>query len=121
MKPFNVRVAIVEPGIIDTRMARNIGHLPSSPHYPQVRRFAALFEATLAAGAGTPEQVANKIREIAESGTWQLRHPVGPDAAPFLAWRASLSDEQWIDWGAQDDASWLAAVKRDFGLEITLP
>lgn len=35
MKPFNVRVAIVEPGIIDTRMARNIGHLPSSATIPR--------------------------------------------------------------------------------------
>jgi hypothetical protein len=31
-----------------------------------------------------------------ESGTWQLRHPSGPDAAPFVAWRASMTDEQWI-------------------------
>ncbi len=54
-----------------------------------------------AAGAGQPQVVAEKIREIVESGTWQLRHPVGPDAEPFLSWRGSMSDEQWVQWGAQ--------------------
>ncbi|MBA3260485.1 MAG: hypothetical protein H0T68_13595 [Gemmatimonadales bacterium] len=41
--------------------------------------------------------------EIVESGTWQLRHPVGADATAFLGWRQSLSDEGWVDWGALDD------------------
>jgi NAD(P)-dependent dehydrogenase (short-subunit alcohol dehydrogenase family) len=120
MKAFGVRVAIVEPGIIDTRMARNIEAQPQSTIYPQAKRVAALFKATLAAGAATPEIVAEKIREIIESDTWQLRHPVGPDALPFLGWRASLSDEQWADWGALDDDAWVAVVKRDFGLDVTL-
>jgi NAD(P)-dependent dehydrogenase (short-subunit alcohol dehydrogenase family) len=120
MKAFGVRVAIVEPGIIDTRMARNIEALPQSTIYPQVKRVAALFKASLTAGAATPEIVAEKIREIIESGTWQLRHPIGPDALPFLGWRASLSDEQWANWGALDDDAWVAVVKRDFGLDVTL-
>ncbi len=57
------------------------------------------------------------IRDIIESGTWQFRHFSGPDAAPFVGWRASISDEQWIDWNALDDDSWYAAVQRDFGLD----
>ena len=120
MKAFGVRVAIVEPGIIDTRMARNIETAPQSTIYPQAKRVAALFKASLAAGAATPEIVAGKIREVIESGTWQLRHAAGPDAQPFLGWRASLSDEQWVDWGALDDNAWVAVVKRDFGLDVTL-
>ena len=120
MKAFGVRVAIVEPGIIDTRMARNIEALPQSTIYPQSKRVAALFKASLGAGAATPEVVAEKIREIIESGTWQLRHPVGPDALPFLGWRASLNDEQWADWGALDDNAWVAVVKRDFGMDVAL-
>src|SRR5438067_5373420 len=35
LRPFNVRVAIVEPGIIDTRMAQNIGGMGDSKVYPQ--------------------------------------------------------------------------------------
>ncbi|MGA7238407.1 MAG: SDR family oxidoreductase [Bryobacteraceae bacterium] len=120
MKAFGVRVAIVEPGIIDTRMARNIEALPSSTVYPHTKRIAALFKASLAGGAATPGMVAEKIREVIESGTWQLRHAASPDAQPFLGWRASLTDEQWVDWGALDEKAWVAAVKRDFGMDVVL-
>jgi NAD(P)-dependent dehydrogenase (short-subunit alcohol dehydrogenase family) len=120
MKAFGVRVAIIEPGIIDTRMARNIEILPRSAVYPQTKRIAALFRASLAAGAATPEMVGEKIREVIESGSWQLRHTAGPDAEPFLGWRASMNDEQWTDWGALDDGEWVASVKRDFGMDVRL-
>jgi len=120
LRAYGVRVAIVEPGIIDTRMARNIEGMSGSKIYPQVRRSAALFEATIAAGAGQPQLVGQKIRQIVESGTWQLRHPVGPDAEPFLGWRASMDDEKWIQWGAQSDSEWLKAVKADFGMDLKL-
>ncbi len=120
LRAFGIRVAIVEPGIIDTRMARNIGSMGNSKVYPQVRRCAALFEATIAAGAGQPQVVGQKVREIVESGTWQLRHPVGPDAEPFLGWRRSMDDEKWVHWNAQSDSEWLKAVKADFGLDLRL-
>src|SRR5260370_27186982 len=120
LKAFGVRVAIVEPGIIDTRMARNIGAMGNSRVYPQPRRCAAMFEATIAGGAGQPLVVAQKVREIVESGTWQLRHPVGPDAEPFLGWRGSMNDEKWVQWGAQSDSDWLKSVKADFGMDLKL-
>jgi len=120
LRAFGVRVAIVEPGIIDTRMARNIEFMRSSKVYPQVRRVAAMFEATMAAGAGQPQVVAQKVREIVESGTWQLRHPVGPDAEPFLGWRGSMNDESWVQWSAQSDSDWLKSVKADFGMDLKL-
>ena len=115
VKPFNIRVAIVEPGIIDTPMARRIETPPAS-HYPHSVRFGAMFTASLA-NPTPPSLVADKIRDIIESGTWQLRHPVGPDAEPFLGWRASLTDEEWVSWGALDDDAWYERVRADFGLE----
>jgi len=117
VKPFDIRVAIVEPGIIDTPMARRAAVPPVESHYPHVRRFARMFQASLAQPAG-PAIVAEKIREIIESGTWQLRHPAGPDALPFLGWRASMTDEQWINWGALDDNAWYERVLKDFGLDV---
>jgi short-subunit dehydrogenase len=120
LRPFNIRVSIVQPGIIDTYMAQHIGEMEYSKVYPQARRVGAMFAATLAAGAGTPEIVAAKILEIVDSGTTQLRHPVGPDAEPFLGWRKSLDDEQWVKWGAQSDADWLKSVKADFGMNLKL-
>ena len=118
VKPFNIRVAIVEPGIIDTQMARDIKKGGDSI-YPQVRRFGGLFAASLK----TPTDatlVADKILEIANSDSWQLRHPVGPDSIPFLQWRASMTDEQWTDWNAANDEDWYSAVENNFGLNARL-
>jgi NAD(P)-dependent dehydrogenase (short-subunit alcohol dehydrogenase family) len=107
-KMFNIRVGIVEPGIIQTAMAQRVAGIKSdeiSPIYPHERRMAQLFSATLQ--KPTPATVvAEKIREIIESGSWKLRHPVGPNAEGYLRWRASLTDEQWVEQGAVDDETW---------------
>jgi len=116
VKPFNVRVAVVQPGIIDTAMARRIEGIPADAAYPQVRRFGHMFEASLEKPT-SPTVVAEKIREIIESGTEKLRHPVGPDAKGFLGWRASMTDEQWVAWGALPDEVWYERVGKDFGLD----
>ena len=116
VKSFKIRVAIVEPGIIDTTMARRI-ETPRAPSpYPQQRRFAALFNASLKNPA-SPSVVGEKVLGIVDSGTWQLRHPVGPDAVPFLEWRKAMSDEEWVDFGALDDEDWYRRVETDFGMD----
>jgi len=115
-KPFNVRVAIVEPGIIDTPMARRIETSQTPSPYPQQRRFAAMFTASLK-NSVPPSVVGQKVLDIVDSGTWQLRHPVGPDAVPFLEWRKAMSDEEWVEWGALDDDHWYDRVKADFGMD----
>lgn len=114
VKPFNIRVAIVEPGIINTQMAQNIS-VDGNSIYPHSKRFAGLFAASLETPTH-PSLVANKIFEIADGTTWQLRHPVGPDAAPFLEWRASMTDEEWVDWNSTNDSDWYEAVENTFGL-----
>jgi NAD(P)-dependent dehydrogenase (short-subunit alcohol dehydrogenase family) len=115
VKPFKIRVALIEPGIQDTRMAREISKGPESI-YPQVDRFSGLFRASLA-NPVSPIDSATSIRHVIESGTWQLRHLPGPNAAPFVGWRASMSDEQWVDWNALDNDAWYEAVQRDLGLD----
>jgi NAD(P)-dependent dehydrogenase (short-subunit alcohol dehydrogenase family) len=114
VKPHNIRVAIVEPGIINTQMANDIS-INEASIYPQSKRFAGLFAASLKTPT-QPSMVAEKILEIAESNSWQLRHPVGPDAIPFLQWRASMTDEQYVDWNAATDEDYYNAVQSTFGL-----
>ncbi len=116
VKPFNVRVNIVEPGIINTDMAKDIGQGGNSV-YPHVNRFGALFVASLKMPTSAT-LVAEKILEIAESGTWILRHPVGPDAQPFLEGRASMTDEAWIDRGSISDEEWYSRIEHDFGVNM---
>lgn len=117
MKTFNVRVAIVEPGIIDTAMARRIETPMGPATYPQQKRFAHLFEASLR-NPGQPSMVAEKVLEIIDSDTWQLRHTVGPDAEPLLAWRKSMTDEDWVALHGASDDVWYDRMERDFGMEI---
>jgi NAD(P)-dependent dehydrogenase (short-subunit alcohol dehydrogenase family) len=119
MKPFGVRVAIVEPGVIATPIFGKATPGPESPHYPQARHLIALFAASLK-NPVSPYVVGDAIRGIVESESWQLRYPVGPDAGPFLAWRTATSDEDWVSLGAASDEEWAARVKRVFGLELEL-
>jgi NAD(P)-dependent dehydrogenase (short-subunit alcohol dehydrogenase family) len=118
MRAFGVRVAIVEPGIIDTPMARAVETPPASA-YPHSRQMAALFRASLSHGT-PPGVVAAVIRDVIESGTAKLRHPAGPDAAGFIAWRANMADEEWIEFNSLDDAGYVERVRRDFGMELSI-
>lgn len=115
VKPFNIRVGIIEPGIINTDMANDIQHGTPNENYPQSFRFGGMFRASLE-NPTSPTLVADTILNVAQSGTWELRHPVGPDAIPFLDWRASMTDEQWVDWNAAPDEVWYRAVEESFGL-----
>jgi NAD(P)-dependent dehydrogenase (short-subunit alcohol dehydrogenase family) len=111
-KMFNIRVVIVEPGVIQTAMSQRVAGFKSeelSPIYPHERRMAQLFTATLQKPT-PPTVVGEKIREIIESGSWKLRYPVGPDAEGYLAWRASMTDEQWVEQGAVDDETWKRGI-----------
>jgi NAD(P)-dependent dehydrogenase (short-subunit alcohol dehydrogenase family) len=119
VKAFGIRVAIVEPGVIATPIFSKNEAVPKPTRYPQLRRLDALFHASLE-NPVSAYVVGEKIREIVDSGTWQLRHPVGPDSAGFLAWRTSMTDEQWVDWGAQSDEDWVRSVRQILGLDVKL-
>jgi NAD(P)-dependent dehydrogenase (short-subunit alcohol dehydrogenase family) len=113
MKTFNVRIAMVEPGIVDTAMARRIERRPERDSvYGQRARFSTLYESALK-NAVPPSVVADKMVEIVKSGTWQLRHSVGPDARPFLEWRSQMTDEAWVALNAGDDETWFRSVQGD--------
>jgi NAD(P)-dependent dehydrogenase (short-subunit alcohol dehydrogenase family) len=116
VKAFNIRVAIVEPGIVDTPMAHGIGTAKPVSLYPQQRRNAGLF-ATMLKQPVPPSLVAEKILEIAAGESWQLRYPVGPDAVPFLGWRKAMTDEEWVEFGALGDDAWYDRMQLDFGVD----
>jgi NAD(P)-dependent dehydrogenase (short-subunit alcohol dehydrogenase family) len=117
VKAFNIRVAIVEPGVIHTPILDKMRDAPADTRYPHEQRLQALFAASLKQPV-SPAVVGDQIRHIIEGESWQLRYPVGPDAEPFLAWRARLSDEAWVDYHAtRDDDAWYQHMARDFGLD----
>jgi NAD(P)-dependent dehydrogenase (short-subunit alcohol dehydrogenase family) len=116
VKSLGIRVAVVQPGIISTDMAHAIATTVAASVYPHERRFADLFAASLKTPT-SPEIVAETIRGIIESDSARFHYPVGPDAEPFLAWRASMTDEQWVEWNAADDDTWYTNVEQAFGLK----
>jgi NAD(P)-dependent dehydrogenase (short-subunit alcohol dehydrogenase family) len=119
MRAFNVRVAVVEPGVIATPIFGKGQPFRADSPYPHGRRLLALFAAALARPT-PPSVVGELIREIVDGDSWQLRYPAGPDAAPRMKSRASKSDEQVILEAAQSDEEFLARVKRETGLDLTL-
>ncbi len=116
VKPFNIRVRIVEPGVVNTDMATDISQTGTSI-YPHVNRYGRLFAALLKRPI-SPSLIADKIVEIAGSESWILRHPVGPDAKPYLDWRATMTDEEWVDRSAVNDEEWYNAIERDFDMNL---
>jgi NAD(P)-dependent dehydrogenase (short-subunit alcohol dehydrogenase family) len=118
MKLFDVHVAIVEPGVIDTQMANEIEPPTAPTFYPGQRRMANYFAAILR-NPTPPLLVAETIQNIIESGTWQLRHPVGPEAAATLAGRAATPDEDYIAVHAlADDNTWYDIMEKNTGMKI---
>ena len=114
VKPFNIRVGIIEPGIIDTDMAHEI-ETEHHSIYPSSKRMADLFFASLK-NPTSATLVADQIVEFASGDSWILRYPVGPDALPFIQWRNSMTDEQWTDRNSLPDKEWYDAVESDFGM-----
>jgi hypothetical protein len=70
---------------------------------PHLGRLSKLFAATLNHAPLTPSLVAEKALKMEASGTWQSRYLVGPDAAPFVAWRQGMTDEQGVELHSADD------------------
>lgn len=119
VKNFGIRVAMVEPGVIATPIFGKSGSDVEGTRYPHARRLNELFRASLEHPV-PPSVVGDKVREIVDSGTWTLRHLVPPEAAGFIQWRTSMTDEQWVDWGTMTDDEWVAFVRGTFGLNVSL-
>ena len=118
LKAFNVRVAIVEPGVIATPMTmKPRPAMPQSPYDERRHRIRAFFEASLKTPT-SPFVVAEQIRDIVGGTSWQLRYPAGPDAATLIKWRRDKTDEEWVNLGAASDAEWAADAKKILGLDV---
>ena len=119
VKGFGIRVALVEPGIIDTAMATT--HLPQYDEgtiYSHGKRIHAFFT-NPQKGEASPALVGEMIRYVIESDDPRLRFPVGPDALPFLGWRSAVSDEDWVGMGGlKNDADYFQRVFSDTGVDL---
>ena len=114
-----IKVALVEPGIIDTPMATtNLPQYDENTLYPHGRRIHAFFTNPEREEV-SPTLVGEMIRYVIEGDDPRLRFPVGPDAHSFLGWRLALSDEDWVRLGSLErDADYFQRVFVDTGIDL---
>ena len=119
VKGHGIKVALVEPGIIDTAMATtNLPQYDKGTIYPHGRRVHAFFTNPEKPEA-SPTLVGEMIRYVIEGNDSRLRFPVGPDALSFLGWRGTVSDEDWVGLGGlQRDADYFERVFMDTGVDL---
>ncbi|MGH7788323.1 MAG: SDR family oxidoreductase [Candidatus Binatia bacterium] len=118
VKGFGIRVAMVEPGIIDTAMATtNLPRYEERTAYPHGRRIHAFF-GNPDKPAASPALVGELLRYLIEGDDPRLRFPVGPDALSFLGWRNALSDAEWVGLGGLADADYFARLFLDTGVDL---
>lgn len=117
VKQFNIRVAIIQPGVIDTGIFYKNKPVPKITNYPAIKRFRALILALLNNHV-PPVVVAEVISNVVENSPSQLRFTAGPDAAPLISYRNSLSDEDWINSVSMDQQSWAMGMKEGFQLDV---
>ena len=119
MRLFNVRVVIVEPGVIATPISTRAPAPTAESLYPFRKRLMATFAASRARPI-PPSVVADAIRDIVASDNLQLRYLVGPDADRWIKARANKTDEQVVLQGNESDAEFAQRMKRELGIDVQL-
>jgi NAD(P)-dependent dehydrogenase (short-subunit alcohol dehydrogenase family) len=119
---FGVRVAIIEPGVVQTAIFENSAPYTrfdkTSPYRQIMRRNGKLFAAGFR-NPGQPETVAAAILEAVTTDRPRLRYPVGVDAEGLAAGRARITDEEWVAMGGElSDEEYNARFERYFGIRL---
>lgn len=114
--PYGIRVAVVEPGVIETPLQQKCKPSMGVTHYPNLERAVAFFAAATDHHV-QPDVVAEMVNNIIFGVSNKFRNPAGPDSAPALAFRASLSDEDWIASAGMDEKSWIQSME-GMGLDV---
>lgn len=108
--PFDIRVAIVEPGVIDTPLQDKAKSQIKETRYPNLERAIAFFSAATDHHV-PPDVVAEVVLKIVKGESTQFRNPAGPDSASALGLRASISDEDWIASAGVDEETWIEMME----------
>jgi NAD(P)-dependent dehydrogenase (short-subunit alcohol dehydrogenase family) len=116
LKPFNILVAMVEPGVVETPIFNKMNIIPGNTNYHNIKRFLSFFAASLEFHTA-PSVVAEVIIEVISGSSTTLRNPAGPDAAGLLHMRASTSDEDWVNSVIVNDDEWANSMEQ-IGLKV---
>jgi hypothetical protein len=119
MRPFSVRVSIIEPGVILTPIwhKRNVP-LPDGHEYGfAMRRLMRVFGSQMEDGT-LPDAVASAIYDAATRTDLPLRLPVGADAEVLAAGRNKMSADEWVSlYSEPDEDAFVARAEKAFGVD----
>ena len=120
LRPFGVRVALVEPGIVDTAIIENSAHATrydrNSPYRNLMRRNGWMYVAYMK-NPGQASDVAAVVLAAATDPQPKLRYLVG-GAEDLVGGRNSLSDEEFLALAELDDDAYRARFKQVFGIAL---
>lgn len=95
LRPFNIKMKIIEPGPIKTNFYATSDEYAKDGHLPDYRDFISKamknMQQTVKLGS-PPEVTAKVIVKAAEDDSWRLRYAAGGNAAPLLFLRKMLPD-----------------------------
>jgi NAD(P)-dependent dehydrogenase (short-subunit alcohol dehydrogenase family) len=123
MKPFGVRVAIIEPGVILTPIwSKAEALMPEGHPYQQAMgRLARLFKAQMEGGT-KPDAVARAIYDAVQEGATKLRYVVGADGEAMVAARDRMTAGEWVALlTEEDEGRFVARAKEIFGVDLYNP
>jgi NAD(P)-dependent dehydrogenase (short-subunit alcohol dehydrogenase family) len=122
-KPFNIRVAIIEPGVILTPIWNKAeGAMPEENPYRQAMgRLWRLFGAQLEGGTKA-DVVAQCIYDAVQEGATRLRYPVGADAEVIAAARDRMTAAEWTRLlMEEDEETFVKKAEAAFGVDLYNP
>jgi NAD(P)-dependent dehydrogenase (short-subunit alcohol dehydrogenase family) len=129
LRAFNIRVAIIEPGVILTPIfakgreaAQSRPPNPVADHYvDHMRRLMTFFQTQLQ-NPTMPEEVADMIAHAVTTDQPRLRYVVGEDARALLAGYQQTTDEERVEIGRlMTDDEYYDIMYERFGVDLFRP
>lgn len=92
LRPFNIRVKLIEPGVIRTNFyGRSMQHVKGSAvtdtYAGIIRRNSKNVGEEISRSSADPQVVAKTIYRVAADSSWRIHYPVGMDARMILLLR----------------------------------
>jgi len=98
-EPFGIRIVLIEPGVVKTRMTENPARakrsLGKESSYSEMMKVFESSFSSLLERSSSPDQVAAVILDAISSAEPNLRYAAGQDANFLLGKRKEMADEQF--------------------------
>jgi NAD(P)-dependent dehydrogenase (short-subunit alcohol dehydrogenase family) len=116
---FNIRVALIEPGIILTPIfgKQTIPPLPVPAYEADYRRWGAFVQQRIRKRT-LPSAVVTAVMDAINSPMPRFRYPVGEDAELLSAMRANSSDTQLLSAASGTDDEYYDAMAQLVGTDL---